>query len=202
MPFSFLYLCATLGTGCFFAFQPCGHSVNAQLVLDLLMCIVPQVDYLKVDSCGADGPGTEWEQFAAMRDALNATGRPVYLSICEITEDEGVRDGCLGRNIVYSPKMWFGQGKDVATLGNSILVEYSNNGNSFQAVKCTMEAQQRLTFDNLTRPGSWNDNDVSRLLAMFSVSRLNTCPLPLLHQLNGNLIWPGFGFNLSCSAHD
>jgi alpha-galactosidase len=119
------------------------------------------VDYLKIDSCGADGPGSEWDQFAAMRDALNATGRPVYVSVCEITPYSGEKDSCHSDGgVVYSPKMWVDQGLDVSTLANSILVEYGNNGNSFESVVCTMQAQQDLTFDNLSKPGSWNDNDM------------------------------------------
>eukprot|EP00040_Diaphanoeca_grandis_P015815 m.81131 g.81131 ORF g.81131 m.81131 type:complete len:351 (-) comp25388_c0_seq1:191-1243(-) len=118
------------------------------------------VDYLKIDSCGADAAGTEWEQFAFMRDALNATGRPVYLSIYEIWGGDPGMDDCHHPGVVYSPKMWFTEGHDVSTLGNSILVEFSNNGNSFKSVECTARAQELLTFDNLTRPGSWNDNDM------------------------------------------
>ena len=34
-----------------------------------------QMDYLKEDSCGGTTHGTVWEQYARMRDALNATGR-------------------------------------------------------------------------------------------------------------------------------
>ena len=70
------------------------HFVNEWcLTSDLL----PQkVDYLKIDSCGVDGPGSEWDQFAAMRDALNATGRPVYVSVCEITPYNSPQDACHG----------------------------------------------------------------------------------------------------------
>ena len=45
----------------------------------------------ELDSCGgyeknysADPVGRQYANYAAMRDALNATGRPIYYSICEI----------------------------------------------------------------------------------------------------------------------
>ena len=41
------------------------------------------VDYLKEDSCNASQwPPTEMQQYAVMRDALNATGRPILFSLC------------------------------------------------------------------------------------------------------------------------
>ena len=41
------------------------------------------VDYLKYDSCWASGqPVRAFEQYSAMRDALNATGRPILYSLC------------------------------------------------------------------------------------------------------------------------
>ncbi|XP_065846502.1 probable alpha-galactosidase isoform X3 [Oscarella lobularis] len=41
------------------------------------------VDYLKEDSCNAPGDhGSAFEQYAKMRDALNATGRPILYSLC------------------------------------------------------------------------------------------------------------------------
>ncbi len=39
------------------------------------------VDYLKLDSCYADATPTEVE-YSKMRDALNATGRPIFYSLC------------------------------------------------------------------------------------------------------------------------
>jgi hypothetical protein len=41
------------------------------------------VDFLKEDSCYADDtPDVAWPQYAKMRDALNATGRPIYFNLC------------------------------------------------------------------------------------------------------------------------
>jgi alpha-galactosidase len=39
------------------------------------------VDYLKLDSCDTDGTPASVE-YAKMRDALNATGRPIFYSLC------------------------------------------------------------------------------------------------------------------------
>lgn len=41
------------------------------------------VDYVKEDSCNApDDPATAFPEYARMRDALNATGRPIFFSLC------------------------------------------------------------------------------------------------------------------------
>jgi alpha-galactosidase len=39
------------------------------------------VDYLKLDSCYTNGTAPE-VAYAIMRDALNATGRPIFFSLC------------------------------------------------------------------------------------------------------------------------
>jgi alpha-galactosidase len=39
------------------------------------------VDYLKFDSCHTNGTPPAVE-YAIMRDALNATGRPIFFSLC------------------------------------------------------------------------------------------------------------------------
>jgi alpha-galactosidase len=40
------------------------------------------VDYLKYDNCNNDGTPPE-VRYPVMRDALNATGRPIFYSMCE-----------------------------------------------------------------------------------------------------------------------
>lgn len=40
------------------------------------------VDYLKYDNCYCDPGDPVIERFTAMRDALNATGRPILYSMC------------------------------------------------------------------------------------------------------------------------
>lgn len=39
------------------------------------------VDYLKYDNCYTDGTKPEI-RYPIMRDALNATGRPIFFSLC------------------------------------------------------------------------------------------------------------------------
>ena len=45
------------------------------------------VDYLKLDSCYADSTPADVE-YSKMRDALNATGRPIFYSLCGLLEYE------------------------------------------------------------------------------------------------------------------
>lgn len=40
-----------------------------------------KVDYLKYDNCNTDGTTPE-VRYSPMRDALNATGRPIFFSMC------------------------------------------------------------------------------------------------------------------------
>jgi hypothetical protein len=41
------------------------------------------IDYLKEDSCHAENqPTTAFKEYGAMRDALNATGHPIFFSLC------------------------------------------------------------------------------------------------------------------------
>ena len=39
------------------------------------------VDYLKYDNCNSDGSIPE-KRYPVMRDALNASGRPIFFSMC------------------------------------------------------------------------------------------------------------------------
>ena len=60
------------------------------------------VDFLKYDNCWA--PPSDWvvDRYTAMRDALNATGRPILYSMC----DWGVGDPWLWADEVR-PDWWF-----------------------------------------------------------------------------------------------
>ncbi len=44
------------------------------------------VDYLKLDSCNLNGTDTELS-YSIMRDALNASGRPIFFSLCGMYTD-------------------------------------------------------------------------------------------------------------------
>lgn len=41
------------------------------------------MDYLKYDNCYVKKEEWVLDRYAAMRDALNATGRPIFYSLCE-----------------------------------------------------------------------------------------------------------------------
>jgi hypothetical protein len=103
------------------------------------------VDYLKLDSCGgyeknysADVVGRQYANYAAMRDALNATGRPIYYSICEINavaESDAVKNSpsACGKTSAYTSLPWHAQPDKypVPELANSVLIEWVNNNNHF-----------------------------------------------------------------------
>ena len=128
------------------------------------------VDFLKEDSCGGTEHGTVFEQYARMRDALNATGRKIFFSITEAVPwtDRYERMHCYGDN-VFVTKGWVAQGLDIVGLANSALVEYCNNEDMFGSTAAiagaggflsNLDSQQLLTYDNLTTTGFSNDNDM------------------------------------------
>lgn len=62
-----------------------------------------EVDFLKYDNCWA--PASDWviDRYTAMHDALNATGRPIYYSMC----DWGVGDPWLWAPKVRQSRQYF-----------------------------------------------------------------------------------------------
>lgn len=93
------------------------------------------VDYLKVDSCNApDNPRDAITEYAKMRDALNATGRPVFLALCG-----------------WSP--WYAEVGEA--LGNSWRVARDVNG--------ICELWNTISINSVlgsyAGPGAWNDPD-------------------------------------------
>ena len=129
------------------------------------------VDFLKEDSCGGTTHGSVWEQYARMRDALNATGRHIYFSI---TEAVPFTDGheamhCYGDGGVFTLIPWVAAGLTPSNLANSFLVEYCNNVDSFGytgghpapgGMLSNLDSQALLTYDNLTVAGGVNDADM------------------------------------------
>ena len=120
------------------------------------------VDYLKEDSCGGVTHGTVWEQYARMRDGLNATGRPIYFSITQALSltDGHPRMHCYGDN-AFTTLEWVTADPplDPRTLANAYLVEYCNNMDVFGYTDgwpkpggflSNLDSQQLLTWDNLT----------------------------------------------------
>lgn len=141
------------------------------------------VDYLKEDSCGGTTHGTVWEQYERMRDALNATGRPIYYSITQTVKfDDGearARMHCYGTK-VFTTLTWVAEGKDPRGLANSFLVEYCNNqdffgwtggGRGFVPLPggflSQLDSQALLTHDNLTTSGAYNDMDMLEVRRAF-----------------------------------
>jgi alpha-galactosidase len=94
------------------------------------------VDYLKEDSCNATGDhNASFAQYAKMRDALNATGRPIYFDLC-------------GWSSWYAPV-----GK---SLGNAWRVGYDVN-NWGGVMNNAIAVDKSLA--QYAGPGGWNDID-------------------------------------------
>lgn len=95
-----------------------------------------KVDYLKYDNChsGLYPPET---RYPVMRDALNATGRPIFFSMCEW----GVND----------PAKWAGKvGNSWRTTG-----DISDSWSSMIG-----RADQNNMWASYAGPGGWNDPDM------------------------------------------
>ncbi|KAI7846119.1 hypothetical protein COHA_000380 [Chlorella ohadii] len=114
------------------------------------------IDYLKYDNCWA--PASDWviDRYVAMRDALNATGRPILYSMCEW----GVAD----------PWTW------AATVGNSWRATEVAEA-QFEIVACMLPACDGKDIEanwesilklldyshglaRYAKPGAWNDLDM------------------------------------------
>ena len=104
------------------------------------------VDFLKEDSCKGEDPHTfddpdlVWQQYTAMRDGLNKTGRKIWFSITarvfynDSTWHSGMHcirpprpKGYPNAYGAFTVRPWVQRGKDVTSLANSYLVEYCNN---------------------------------------------------------------------------
>ena len=94
------------------------------------------IDYLKYDNCFNDY-ASAYERYSRMRDALNATGRNIYYSICNWGEEN-----------VWS---W---GKEV---GNSwrTTIDISNGFSSVRSIY-----KQNIKLAKYAGPGGWNDPDM------------------------------------------
>jgi alpha-galactosidase len=94
------------------------------------------VDYLKYDNCNDDGTSPEI-RYPPMRDALNATGRQIFFSMCEWGVD--------------NPATW------ASNVGNSWRTtgDISDNWASM-----TSRADQNSPLFPYAGPGGWNDPDM------------------------------------------
>jgi len=144
---------------------------------DSLLFASWEVDYLKVDNCGTLDPSlSQWDYWSQFRDALNATGRQIYYSICPKTEAPNT-----GTAIPYFPTLVYSPPNNWTTemhtsLANSLLVEYQNNVDNWYcdtpptccieaaSMTCGMitnvDAVVQMTQAAFSGPGSWNDADI------------------------------------------
>lgn len=95
------------------------------------------IDYLKYDNCGDHGGLTNQQRYATMRDALAATGRPIFYSLCE-----------WGQDAVWT---WG------ASVGNSWRTTSDIQAN-WGSIMGILDAQVGL--ENYSGPGGWNDPDM------------------------------------------
>ena len=112
---------------------PGGHGHEA---LDAAWIAEAGADYLKVDSCcGSPDHSTAFADYGRWRDGLNATGRPIYLSLC-------------GWYTWYAP-----MGN---ALGNSWRI--AGDGTNWGALSNCINLNAQLTA--YSSPGAWNDPDL------------------------------------------
>ena len=132
-------------------------------------------DYLKVDYCGSSvsrEPAPQYAGFAALRDALNQTGKPVYYSICPHTKAPPVGPGAPyhGASVYSPPAVWTKTQRHA--LANSLLVEYTNSFDLWYADPTpagdggamsipggwitNLDSVVQMTEFGYSAPGSWN----------------------------------------------
>ena len=93
-------------------------------------------DYAKIDSCGgSQDHNIAFSDYAKWRDGFNATGRPIYFSLC-------------GWNTWYAPV-----GKK---LGNSWRI--AGDGTNWGALSNCIN--QNVDLQEYASPGAWNDPDL------------------------------------------
>ncbi|CAF1045853.1 unnamed protein product [Adineta ricciae] len=95
-----------------------------------------QVDYLKYDNCNTDGTIPE-VRYPVMRDALNASGRPIFFSMCEWGVDK--------------PALW------AAKVGNSWRTT-GDISDRWESMLGNIDINNE--FADFAGPGGWNDPDM------------------------------------------
>ncbi|MDX3193049.1 ricin-type beta-trefoil lectin domain protein [Streptomyces sp. MN03-5084-2B] len=98
------------------------------------------VDYLKYDNCFTNGSNSQADyirRYSAMRDALQATGRPIVYSICEWGD--------------FAPATW---AADVGNLWRTT-GDITNNWGTVDALY-----RQNVGLASAAKPGAWNDPDM------------------------------------------
>jgi len=145
-----------------------------------------EVDYLKVDYCGPTSgstnittgrvsyqPGPQYDAWMALGLALNATGRPIYYSICPhrpVAASDGLPPEWTGGLAYAPPPEWSAAQRK--QLANSILVEYTNTFDAWYippgqhghgGIITDIDSMVQLTELEYSGPGSWNDADMLQL---------------------------------------
>lgn len=121
------------------------------------------VDYLKYDNCHDDGIKPE-ARYPTMRDALNASGRPIFFAMCEWGIDD--------------PALW------AANVGNSWRTT-DDIQNSWKSVLRNIDYNNQ--YAAYAGPGGWNDPDIMEVgngvltededVAHFSLWAISKSPL-------------------------
>jgi hypothetical protein len=152
---------------------------------------------------------SEYEHWQQLGAALNATGRPIYYSICpkSVAPDSGTAVPYAGTLVYSPPANWTAADKQF--VANSVLVEYVNNDDNWYSTDpndcidiggppcgliTNIDAMQQMTALSDSVPGSWNDCDMLQVCNMghlnggmtraeyrahFSVWSVMACPLIL-----------------------
>ena len=122
-----------------------------------------KVDYLKYDNCHSDGTDVK-VRYPVMRDALNATGRPIFFSMCEWgVENPGTWAMPVGNSWRTTGDIRDNFNRLVFLLQlswsyNDVIKQKNNN----VAVLFSMVANIDKTepFWNCSGRGGWNDPDM------------------------------------------
>ncbi|MFI5916835.1 RICIN domain-containing protein [Dactylosporangium sp. NPDC051541] len=95
------------------------------------------IDYLKYDNCGDHGGQSGPQRYAAMRDALARSGRPILFALCNWGQDN------VGQWGPATGNSWRNTG------------DIQGNWNSVMGI---LDAQPG--YASISRPGAWNDPDM------------------------------------------
>lgn len=151
-------------------------------------------DYLKVDFCGEPQvyePDAELAAWAAVAAALNATGRPIYLSICPKSDLPANTTGALtpyaGQGGLYfPPQTWTALQK--RAVANAWLVEVRNNVDAWSpssgshCVDVGAPCGMLTNIDSQVALGKWEETGPGGLV---DADMLEVC------QFNGTYNTPG-----------
>ena len=120
------------------------EGTNGYEVIDAQWMVAAGADYIKEDSCcGSQDHATAFSDYGKMRDALNATGRPVFFSLCGWNDWYAPPDPSVGYKGGYS-------------MGNSWRIH--GDGSGWDALSGCTNTMAYLT--QYTGPGGWNDPDL------------------------------------------